>query len=187
LHVSLQSGSTSVLERMRRGYTRDDYLAMVERAASAIADLVLSTDLMVGFPGETDEEFADSLDLIESLDVIERVGFSKVHVFPFSPRPGTAAAELAGHIEKAVIDERLGRVAEVAEAAARRCRERFVGRTMAILVEGKTREGRTVHGFTPNYLKTLVETDRVQIGALLPVRITSYDALRLYGCEETGP
>ena len=86
-----------------------------------------------------------------------------------------------------MIDERLRRVAEAARAAARRCRERFVGRTVDVLVEGKTKDGRFVHGFTPHYLKTLVETPRADTGALLPVRVTSYDDSRLCGCREIGP
>ncbi len=180
LHVSLQSGSTSVLERMNRGYTREAYLEMVERAQATIPDLAVSTDLVVCFPGETDEEFADSL------DVIETVGFSKVHVFPFSSRPGTAAAERTDVVAHAVVKDRLARVGEVAEAAARRCRARLVGRRVEILVEGETKDGRFVHGFTPNYLKTLTEKDGVVAGDLQPVRIASYDATSLLGHAEVG-
>jgi threonylcarbamoyladenosine tRNA methylthiotransferase MtaB len=183
LHVALQSGSTSVLERMNRGYTREEYLRIVERAAAAIPDLAVSTDLMVGFPGERDEEFVDSL------DVIERVGFSKVHVFPFSPRAGTAAARRSDFVAHDVVKARLARVAEAAEAAARRCRERFVGRSMEILVEGRTKDGRYVHGFTRNYLKTLIEPARGEArgcrpGTLCTVQVGSCDATRLYGRME---
>jgi threonylcarbamoyladenosine tRNA methylthiotransferase MtaB len=178
LHVSLQSGSTSVLERMNRGYTRDDYLAMVERAARGVADLVLSTDLMVGFPGETDDEFAESLDVIESL------GFGKVHVFPFSARPGTAAAEMDAQVPHDVVKARLAEVGRVAEAAAVRCRERFVGRTMDVLVEDRTRNGRHWHGFTPNYLKTLFALDSAAPGSVQAVCIESCDATRLFGQVE---
>ena len=181
LHVSLQSGSNTVLERMNRGTTREAYLDMVEQASARIPELVMSTDLVVGFPGETDEEFADSLDLIEA------VGFSKVHVFPFSPRPGTAAAERTDVVAHAVVKERLARVGEVAEAAARRCRARFVGQRVEILVEGETKDGRFVHGFTPSYLKTLIEKDGVLAGGLQPVRVTSYDATCLYGSAEPTP
>lgn len=181
LHVSLQSGSTSVLERMNRGYTRDDYLAMVERATSTIADLVLSTDLMVGFPGETDDEFA------ESLDVVKRVGFGKVHVFPFSPRPGTAAAAMTDHVPHDVVKARLARVADVAQAAAVRCRERFIGRTVDVLVEGRTRDGRHWHGFTPSYLKTLFALDNAPVGGVQRVRVESCDATRLVGRVEVKP
>ena len=180
LHVSLQSGSNSVLERMRRDYTREEYIGVAERATAAIPGLSMSTDLMVGFPGETDEEFADSL------DVIERVGFSKVHVFPFSPRAGTPAAERTDFIAHDVVKRRLARVAEVAGAAALRHRERFVGGKMEILVEGRTKDGQFHHGFTPNYLKTLVEAPECDTGVLLAVRITSCDATRLYGRPETA-
>jgi len=180
LHVSLQSGSNTVLERMNRGTTHEAFLEMIDNASATIPDLVVSTDLVVGFPGETDKEFADSL------DVIEAVGFSKVHVFPFSPRPGTAAAERSDVVEHAVVKERLARVGEVAEAAARRCRARFVGRRVEILIEGETKDGGFVHGFTPNYLKTLVERNGAVAGDLQPVRVASYDATSLFGHVEAG-
>ncbi len=178
LHVSLQSGSSSVLERMNRDYTREEYLEVVERAAAAIPDLSVSTDLMVGFPGETAGEFADSL------DVVERVGFSKVHVFPFSPRAGTPAAERTDVIARDVVRQRMARVAAGAEGAARRHREGFVGRTMPVLIEGRTKDGRFDHGFTPNYLKTLVEAADCTPGEVLSVRIVSCDGTRLYGRPE---
>ncbi|MBN1917088.1 MAG: tRNA (N(6)-L-threonylcarbamoyladenosine(37)-C(2))-methylthiotransferase MtaB [Verrucomicrobia bacterium] len=175
LHVSVQSGSTSVLERMNRGYTRDDYLAMAERTARAMPDLVLSTDLIVGFPGETDGEFADSLDLIE------RTAFGKVHVFPFSARPGTAAGGMPGRVPHDVVKARLARVAQTAQAAAVRCRERFIGRTVDVLVEGRTRNARHWHGFTSNYLKTLFALDNAPVGGVERVCVESCDAARLVG------
>lgn len=181
LHVPLQSGSNAVLVRMNRRSTREAYLATVEQAAAAIPDLSISTDLMVGFPGETEAEFA------ASLDAIERVGFSKVHVFPFSPRAGTEAAARTDFVERAVVKERLARVADVAEAAARRQRERFVGRVVGVLVEGRTKDGRFAHGFTPNYLKTLVEDAALEPGTAAAVRITSCDAAHLYGRAEGAP
>ena len=191
LHVSLQSGSSAVLEQMNRGHTREDYLRTVERASTAIPDLAVSTDLMVGFPGETEEEFADSLAMIEA------VGFSKVHVFPFSPRAGTAAARRTDFVEHKVVKQRLARVAAVSEAVAKRRRERFVGRTLEVLVEGRTKDGRFLHGFTPNYLKTFIEPDDLELarrslseggpGGLLTVHIISCDATRLYGCVEATP
>jgi len=178
LHISLQSGSGTVLKRMNRDYTPEEYRRVVERASAAIPDLCVSTDLMVGFPGETDDEFADSLAMIEA------VGFSKVHVFPFSPRPGTAAAERSDFVPQKVIQERLARITEAAEAAALRCRRRFVGRTMEVLVEGRTKDGQFHHGFTSNYLKTLVEAESAKAGSVLSVRIGSCDATRLYGRVE---
>jgi threonylcarbamoyladenosine tRNA methylthiotransferase MtaB len=181
LHVPLQSGSNAVLARMNRRSTRETYLATVERATAAIPDLSISTDLMVGFPGETETEFA------ASLDVIGQVGFSKVHVFPFSPRAGTEAAARTDFVEHAVVKERLARVATVAGAAARRHRERFVGRVVEVLVEGRTKDGRFAHGFTPNYLRTLVEDAALEPGAAAAVRITSCDAAHLYGRAEGTP
>jgi len=181
LHVSLQSGSNTVLERMHRDYTREEYLNIVGRALAAIPDLSLSTDLMVGFPGETEQECADSIELVE------RAGFSKVHLFPFSPRAGTAAAARDDFIEHDVVKARLARVAQVAMATARRHRERFVGRCMEVLVEGRTKDGRFLHGFTRNYLKTFIENSEAVPGTLLTVRITSCDATRLFGAAEVAP
>jgi len=181
LHISLQSGSRTVLERMSRDYTPEEYRHLVERAAAAIPDLCVSTDLMVGFPGETEDECADSLAMIDA------VGFSKVHLFPFSPRPGTLAARRGDFVPRDVVKQRLAEVAAIVEKVAQRCRRRFVGRTLDVLIEGRTKDGRFDHGFTPNYLKTLVEPPGAQAGAVLPVHITSSDAVCLHGRVEVAP
>lgn len=143
LHLPLQSGDDSILQAMRRRYTVAEFLAACERATTRIPDLALTTDVIVGFPGETEEQFA------RTLDVCRTVGFSRIHVFPYSRREGTEAArlpDLPGGLKKERLHrlERLGR--DLAEAFARR----FLGRTVEVLME---RDGT---GYTERYLRARV-------------------------------
>lgn len=142
-HIPLQSGSDSVLARMRRGYTSADYLATLERVRAELPSATVSTDLMVGFPGETEEEFE------ASLETCRRARFLHVHLFPYSPRPRTRAARLPGHVPDAVKLARMDRArALVAELSASERRSR-VGARVRVLVEtvdegaatGLSREG----------------------------------------------
>ena len=156
LHLPLQSGSDGVLRRMARRCLTGSFARLVDRLRAAIADLHLTTDLIVGFPGETDAEFRDTLDFAA------RIGFAHVHMFPFSPRDGTRAAELPGRLGPAVIRER---VRELGELAARMKAEhvaRAVGQTRPVLWEmgerGPRGDGaRRFSGYTDTYLR--VESD----------------------------
>jgi threonylcarbamoyladenosine tRNA methylthiotransferase MtaB len=145
LHLPVQSGSDRVLERMGRGYRRADYLRKAEHARKGIADLCISTDIMVGFPGETDSDFA------ETLSLVEQSGFSKVHSFPFSPRPGTPAAELPDQIPADIRTQRRIALDRLALAKAEDVRSAFLGRRLPVLVESC--ENGCGVGLTPNYLR----------------------------------
>src|SRR5205085_8405243 len=132
-HLPLQSGSTSILKAMRRTYSRERYLRLVDELRAAIPDLALTTDIIVGFPGETEEDFR------KTLDVVEEVGFDGAFTFVFSPRRGTEAATMPEQVPDEVKADRIERLIEVCQRVAlARNRER-VGRVEQVLIEGPSR------------------------------------------------
>lgn len=147
-HLALQSGSERVLAAMRRRYTAREYRGAVERIRAAVPDVAITTDVIVGFPGETETEFA------ETLRLCEEAGFARLHVFPFSPRRGTLAAKMPGQVPNEVKRRRVGEAIALGE----RLRERFVranaGRRRPVLWEElrKTPRGPRWHGYTDNYI-----------------------------------
>jgi threonylcarbamoyladenosine tRNA methylthiotransferase MtaB len=141
LHLSLQSGSTATLRRMRRPYTAEGYLGLLDRVRSSIPGVGITTDVIVGFPGETPKEFE------ESLATVEAARFAKAHVFPFSSRPGTEAADLPGHVPPEEKKARMERMLAVAERAEREFWSEHVGRRETVLWE------RGGQGLTDNYLR----------------------------------
>ena len=151
LHLPLQSGSDAVLAAMHRGYTAERYLERLAAARRAIPDLAVSTDVIVGFPGETEQDFA------ETLAVVAEAGFDSAFTFVFSPRPGTEAANMAdGFVDPEVVTERYDRLRAVVERSARHRHEARIGRREEVLVEGpsktrpelqtgRTRQNKLVH------------------------------------------
>jgi tRNA-2-methylthio-N6-dimethylallyladenosine synthase len=175
VHLPLQSGSTRLLKAMRRTYSRERYLALVGRLRAAIPDLALGTDLIVGFPGETEDDFR------QTLEVVEEVGYDSAFTFIYSPRRGTEAAELPDQVPDEVKHERLERLVEVVQrVAAERNRER-VGRLEQVLVEGPSRtdhellRGRTRRNTTVNFAGTAAP------GELIDVRIDGATSTTLRG------
>jgi tRNA-2-methylthio-N6-dimethylallyladenosine synthase len=137
LHLPLQSGSDRVLRMMRRSYRQRRYLALVERTRELLADASLTTDLIVGFPGETDEDFQ------ETLDVVDAVRFDQAFTFQYSPRPGTPAAELVDRfIPPEVVAERYGRLETMVREHSRERHERLVGTTQELLIESPSKTDR---------------------------------------------
>ena len=151
IHLPLQSGSSAILKRMRRTYTRERYLDRVALIREHVPDCALTTDIIVGFPGETEEDFA------QTLEVAERVGYDGAFTFIYSPRRGTEAAELDEQIPHEVKVERLERLVEVIQRRASERAQRFVGRTLEVLVEGPSRtdparlRGRSRHNKVVNF------------------------------------
>jgi tRNA-2-methylthio-N6-dimethylallyladenosine synthase len=151
VHLPLQSGSSSVLKRMRRTYDRERYLKLASRLRAAIPDLALGTDIIVGFPGETDEDFA------QTLDVVEEVRYESAYTFIFSPRSGTEAAGLPDQVPGDVKHERLERLVEVVQRVSAERNAERVGRVEEVLVEGTSRtdatllRGRTRRNTTVNF------------------------------------
>jgi threonylcarbamoyladenosine tRNA methylthiotransferase MtaB len=146
LHLPLQSGSDAVLQRMRRPYTSKDLLGSVQRLRADDPSFALTTDVIVGFPGETEQ------DLQATLDVIRLAAFAKVHVFPYSPRPFTPAAREAHQVPAGVAKDRLHRVLEAAEQTGMAFAHRFIGRDVTIVSE-KSSPGE-VEGYSEHYLWT---------------------------------
>lgn len=147
LHLSLQSGSTATLRRMRRPYSAETYGGLLERVRTALPGAGITTDVIAGFPGESEQEFA------ESLAFVEAAGFAKVHAFPFSPREGTEAAGLPDQIPPEVRKERMGRLLAAAERGETAFRRSHLGTRAKVLWENP-REG-VSHGLTGNYLRVL--------------------------------
>src|SRR5277367_1811564 len=152
IHLPLQSGSSRILKAMRRTYDRGRYLDRVALIREHVPDVALTTDIIVGFPGETEEDF------VETLEVVETVGYDSAFTFVFSPRRGTTAAEITdGIVDHAVKIERMDRLLEVVQRRARERAQRFVGRTLEVLVEGQSRtdperlRGRTRHNKAVNF------------------------------------
>src|SRR5205807_2047646 len=130
VHLPLQSGSSRVLKAMRRTYTAERYLALVEKMRAAIPDLAFGTDIIVGFPGETEDDFR------QTLEVVEAVGYDSAFTFVYSPREGTEAADMPDQVPHEVKIERMERLVEVTQWSARERNEMRVGRTEEVLVEG---------------------------------------------------
>ncbi len=151
-HIALQSGSNTVLDRMKRRYTAEEYLAIVNIIKKYMPDSTFTTDIMVGFPGETEKEFC------ESMAFAEEIGFSKIHIFPYSPRAGTVAADMAGQISKSVKMERAARMAETAARCEQRYLESIDGSCEEVLLETReeTPEGIFYTGHGKNYIKVYI-------------------------------
>ena len=177
VHLPLQSGSARILKAMRRTYSPDRYLALVDRMRAAIPDLALGTDIIVGFPGETEADFQ------ETLHVVEEARYDSAFTFVYSPRAGTEAAAMADQVEHDVKIDRMERLVEVVQRiAAERNRER-VGRIEEVLVEGPSRtdpallRGRTRRNTTVNF------TGEAHAGELVDVRIESATSTTLRGTQ----
>ncbi|MGH2980342.1 MAG: tRNA (N6-isopentenyl adenosine(37)-C2)-methylthiotransferase MiaB [Solirubrobacterales bacterium] len=177
IHLPLQSGSSRILKAMRRTYDRDRYMARVAAIREHVPDCAITTDIIVGFPGETEEDFR------ATLEVAEEVGYDSAFTFVFSPRRGTEAAELSGQLPHAVKRERMERLIEVVQRRALERSSRFVGTTQEVLVEGPSRtdparlRGRTRHNKTVNF------TGLAQPGELVGVDITGATSTTLSGEE----
>lgn len=168
-HLSLQSGCDATLRRMNRRYSSGEYRALAERIRTLFPDAAVTTDLMVGFPGETDEEFQQSLDFVREL------GLARAHVFPYSVRAGTRAAELPGQVPAPVRELRAREMTAVTDRSRRAFWEAQIGSTQEALFETLREDGSTI-GYTRNYTPVIVQSPQAAPGAILPVRITGAGA-----------
>jgi threonylcarbamoyladenosine tRNA methylthiotransferase MtaB len=166
-HLSLQSGSDSVLRRMNRRYTTSDYENAVIAIREVVPEAGITTDVIAGFPGETNEE------LEESLRFIRKTGFSRLHIFSFSPRPGTAASGMAAQVKDAVKTQRNRNLRDLGRECVKSYAQRFSGRSMSVLWEQQS--GGIWSGYTPNYIKVYTKSDED-----LSNRIISAKLLKLY-------
>lgn len=171
-HLSLQSGSDTVLRRMRRKYTTEQFAEAVSLLREYFPNPAITTDLIVGFPGESEEEFA------ESLRFLRRIRFSAVHIFPYSVRKGTRAAQMDGQIQKQEKEHRAAAAAAVRDETRREYLSEQTGKTLHVLVE--TERGHKLLGHSENYLETEFRGTGLR-GCVLPVRIIGNDGDRLFG------
>ena len=177
LHLPVQSGSDTVLGRMRRGYTRQEYLDRIQRLRQRCPEVALSTDIIVGFPGETDEEFDATLELLE------RVGYDEIYSFMYSARPQTVSAKIyeddvSGHVKK----ERLTKVQNFQREISLAKNRRRIGAIEEILVDGssKLKNGQIMGRTRNNRIVNVTSSENV-VGQLLPIRITGATANSLLG------
>ncbi len=167
LHLPLQSGDDEILAKMGRGYTAGRFTDRVDEIRRKIPDIGITTDVIVGFPGETDEQFE------RTMKMVEEIGFAKTHVFRFSPRPGARAAEMRPRVPQGTISSRARRLIALGEQVACRFRERFVGQTLEVLAEGGIRNGEILTGFSSNYIKVNISDAPPDVaGRILSIRLT---------------
>jgi len=180
-HLPLQSGSDRILAAMRRKYTREQYLALVERLRTARPGIALTSDLIVGFPGETEDDFQDTLGMMEE------VVFDSVFSFKFSPRPGTVADTLPEPVPEPVREERLARLLELQKEHTLRCNRALEGEVCPVLVEGQSRAGNgQVMGRSPGNKVVNFPGDPAWAGQEVPVQIREAGLNSLVG-EVAGP
>ncbi|MBL3599721.1 MAG: tRNA (N(6)-L-threonylcarbamoyladenosine(37)-C(2))-methylthiotransferase MtaB [gamma proteobacterium endosymbiont of Lamellibrachia anaximandri] len=172
LHLPLQSGSDSVLRRMARRCKTDEYALLVELARSKVEDLNITTDIIVGFPGETDNEWQ------QTLDYVQQIGFGHLHIFAYSPRSGTRAAQLTNQISRDIKRIRSDALHRLGDEMKQQTMETYIGRTLPVLVEGSGENGWS--GYTSNYLRVVFDAP-----AAAPLENQIID-IRIKGLTDTG-
>ncbi len=178
LHLPVQSGNNRILEEMRRTHTAEEYISLIDELKSAVPDVALSTDIIVGYPGESDSEFEDTLALME------RVQFSSSYMFTYSPRPGTPAQDFPDSVPQSVKSERLQRTIELQNRLTREQGQKFAGQEVDVLVEGRSsRPGADFRGRNPHYWSVNFTGDqnRIRPGDMVKVRIEEVSGHALRG------
>ena len=162
IHLPVQAGSDRILKRMNRKYTRAQYLERIRKLREAAPGITISTDIIVGFPGESEEDFQ------QGLDFVEKMNFARMHVFPYSRRTGTPAAARRDQVEEAVKKERVHRMQALADRKAEEFHKSFIGREMRVLFE--TEKDGITDGLTDNYIRVYTD-DTVDCGEIYTVKI----------------
>lgn len=175
-HISLQSGCAKTLERMNRKYSPEDYRQIVNLMREKIPDVNFTTDVMVGFPGETDEEFT------QSYDFCKEMGFLWIHVFKYSPRKGTAAAKFSDQVQPGIKERRSKQMIELASQMRNNVFEKYLGNQADIILE-KEIEGSLgdMEGLTSNYIPVAVKVENVNSGEIISVSLDSIEGERMRG------
>jgi tRNA-2-methylthio-N6-dimethylallyladenosine synthase len=180
IHFPLQSGSDRVLRAMKRSYRRERYLEWLARIRNTIPGIAVSTDIIVGFPGETERDFEDTL------DVVRRARFDSAYMFQYSPRPGTRAATMEDQIGKEVVQERFDRLVVLQEQVSLEKNRAEVGRTFEVLVEGEGKRGGSTQARTRTN-RIVHVADRLERGTFADVRVTTASAHHLTGEVVAAP
>jgi len=166
LHLPFQSGSSRILKAMNRKYTKEQYLDLVDRVRAAVPEIAFTTDIIVGFPGETEEDFLDTL------DVVKKVRFDLAYTFLYSKRKGTKAAEFEDQVPESVKKERFQRLVDLQTAIGTELNMGYEGRTVEVLVEGKSRQNDAMYtGRTEKYKLVNFACDKDLTGQLVQVQI----------------
>jgi len=179
VHLPVQSGSNAVLRRMLRRYTREAYLDVMGRLRAAMPAITFSTDIIVGFPGETDAQFE------ETLSLVEEAGFDDAYTFRYSVREGTPAVRIPGHVPEAVAAERLARLIEVVRTQTRQRNARRVGTVHEVLVERRARRGDMLLGRTRGNHLVLLPLDPEHLGTWCLARLTGTTGSTFIGAVDT--
>lgn len=166
-HLSLQSGNTKTLERMNRRYTAEEFEEIVNRVRRYYNDAILTTDIIVGFPGETDEEFEITY------NYLKKINFYKMHIFKYSPRRGTVAEKMDNQIEGNVKEERSKKLLELSDINEENYQKKYIGKEVEVLFEEK--EGEYYKGHTANYIMTKVKSDEDLSNKILKVKVCFVD------------
>lgn len=169
LHIPLQSGSNTVLKRMRRKYTMEFFAERLNRLREALPGLAVTSDVIVGFPGETEEEF------METYNFVKEHKFAELHVFPYSKRTGTPAARMENQIDEEVKNERVHRLITLSDQLAKEYASQFEGEVLEVIPEERYKEdpeSGLYEGYTDNYLKVVFPASEDMVGKLVKVKIT---------------
>lgn len=177
LHLPLQSGSTKILNVMNRGYTKEEFITLAKKIKEKIPDIGLTTDIIVGFPGETDEDFQDTM------DVVNEVGFENAFMFMYSKRSGTPAATMEEQVDEQVKSERLQQLMRLQNYKAKEESQKYLGKTVKVLVEGPSRKNpEMLTGRTSTHKIVLFKSDRTDLkGKFVHTRIYEAKTWTLYG------
>ena len=177
LHLPLQSGSTKILNAMNRGYTKEEFITLAKKIKEKIPDIGLTTDIIVGFPGETDEDFQDTM------DVVNKVGFENAFMFMYSKRSGTPAATMEEQVDEQVKNERLQQLMRLQNYKAKEESQKYLGKTVKVLVEGPSRKNpEMLTGRTSTHKIVLFKSDRTDLkGKFVHTRIYEAKTWTLYG------
>lgn len=165
LHMPLQSGSKDVLRRMCRKYNVDDFINKVNRIREVRPEIAITTDVIVGFPGETEEEF------LETVEFIKKVRFAEIHVFPFSARKGTKAFDLPNQVKPEVKAARVEKLIALSHELEAEYKAKFIGRELEVILEERNKQTKKLSGFTSNYIKLEADLDDSYIGKICKIKV----------------
>ena len=176
LHIPIQSGDNEILKKMGRKCSRQDYLSLIQKIKSRLPEIAITTDVLVGFPGEEEVNFKNTLDLIKEISPL------KVHIFPYSPRQGTPAYNFKDRISPVPIRERILRLENIAKTYSFTYKKQFLNKDMDVLIEGHAKENKEYWaGYTDNYIKVLVKSDQNLKSHLVQVRLKKINEDVSYG------
>ena len=179
IHLPLQSGSSRILKLMGRRYTKAEYLELFEKMKKRIPNVAITTDIIVGFPGETEEDFQDTLDVVNSCQ------YDGAFTFIFSPREGTPASKMEDETPIAIKEERLHRLNELINSYSNQKNQEYVGKVVKVLIQGTSeKDPNKVYGYTETMKLVNVVASKDMIGKIIPVLITDAKSFSLDGKME---